>query len=258
MNIAKNCIFAEERTESEMTIEKRILENVKNLETFNVGIIEGLLAGDASLDRTRLNWYLAKLAGGGSIVRIGRGMYRMSGPNRVFLPGVSDETILLFNRVQEWFPDINICVYEGPWISRFMHHLASNQITYVEVEKDVVETVFHRLRDSGQLTYLRPDKQMIYNYIDMDRPAVFVKNLITESPLQTMSDIRIPTLEKLLVDMYCDPDFYYLQESEYFHIMHNARIHFAINVSRLLRYARRRGASDEIKKIFENSQNDID
>ena len=139
-----------------------------------------------------------------------------------------------------------------------MHHLASNQITYVEVEKDVAETVFHRLRDSGQVTYLRPDKQMIYNYINLDQPAVFVKNLTTESPLQTMSDIQIPTLEKLLVDMYGDSDFYYLQESEYFHIMHNARIHFAINVSRLLRYARRRGVSDEIKQIFDNSLNDID
>ena len=241
-----------------MTIEKRILENVKDLETFNAGMIEGLLADDASLNRARLNWYLAKLAGEGSIARIGRGVYRMSGPNRVFLPSVSDETILLFNRVQEWFPEIKMCVYEGPWISRFMHHSASNQITYVEVEKDVVETVFHRLRDGGQITYLRPDKQMIYNYINLVQPAVFVKNLTTESPLQTMSDISIPTLEKLLVDMYCDPDFYYLQESEYFHIMHNARIHFAINVSRLLRYARRRGASDEIKKVFDDSLNAID
>lgn len=241
-----------------MTIEKRILENVKNLETFNAGVIEGLLSDDASLDRARLNWYLAKLAGEGSIVRIGRGMYRVSGPNRVFLPEVSDETIILFNRVREWFPEIKMCVYEGPWISRFMHHLASNQITYVEVEKDVAETVFHRLRDSGQVTYLRPDKQMIYNYINLDQPAVFVKKLTTESPLQTMSDIQIPTLEKLLVDMYGDSDFYYLQESEYFHIMHNARIHFAINVSRLLRYARRRGVSDEIKQIFDNSLNDID
>ena len=241
-----------------MTIEKRILENVKDLETFNAGMIEGLLAEDASLDRARLNWYLAKLAGKGSIVRIGRGMYRMSGPNRVFFPGVSDETISLFNQVQEWFPDIKMCVYEGPWISRFMHHLASNQITYIEVEKDFVEAVFHRLRDSGQITYLRPDKQMIYNYINLDQPALFINNLTTESPLQTISDISIPTLEKLLVDMYCDHDIFFLQESEYFHIMHNARIHFAINVSRLLRYARRRGASDEIKKIFDDSLNDID
>jgi hypothetical protein len=65
-------------------------------------------------------------------------------------------------------------------------------------------------------------------------------------------------LEELLVDMYCDSDFYYLQGSEYYHIMHYARSRYAINLSRLQRYARRRPADNKIIPIFENCLYDID
>jgi hypothetical protein len=139
-----------------------------------------------------------------------------------------------------------------------MHHVASNQITYIEVEKDIAETVFHQLQDQGKTVYLRPDKDLIYNYIDLKTPVIFVKNLTSESPLQRISDVQISTLEKLLVAMYCDSDFYYLQGSEYYHIMHYARSRYAINLSRLKRYARRRNADNKIIPIFENCLYDID
>lgn len=241
-----------------MTIERQILDAAASLSTFTVVELKKNLGDTRSLARERLNWYLSKLTDEGMIVRIGRGQYAAKDSKKLFTPQPSEESITLYNQVQGEFPEIDICVYEGPWIFQFMHHLASNQVTYIEVEKDIAETVFHTLKDQGKAVFLRPDKDLIYKYVNMEQGVIFVKNLTSESPLQSVAGIKVPTLEKLLVDMYVDPDFFYLQGSEYNRIMLNARTHYVINQSRLLRYARRRNVSERINNIFESSLYDID
>lgn len=241
-----------------MTIKNQILDAIESFSTFNVAELQDRLAGTLSLDRSRLNWYLAKLADQGKIVRVAHGIYSAKNSKKQFVPQLSPETIDLYDQFHADFPEINMCVYEGNWLFQFMHHLASNQITYIEVEKDLAETVFHRLQDQSKTVYLRPNEDLISKYIDLAKGAIFVKNLTTESPLQTCSGTRTPTLEKMLVDMYCDPDFFYLQGAEYYHIMHNARTRYTINQSRLFRYARRRNVSQKIQTIFDNTLYDID
>lgn len=46
------------------------------------------------------------------------------------------------------------------------------------------------------------------------QPCHFRKNLVSEAPLQEVSGVPMPTLEKLLVDILRDTDFFYLQGSE--------------------------------------------
>lgn len=101
------------------------------------------------------------------------------------------------------------------------------------------------MRDEGKTAYLRPTRELIYNYIDLSQPSIFVKPLITESPVQDCSGILVPTLEKLLVDLQKDKDFFYLQEAEGVNIFQNALSLYSINESRLLRYASRRGIRKE-------------
>ena len=240
-----------------MTIEKQILSNVLSLRTFTTAELQNNLGKELYLDRPRLNWYLSKLADKGKIARVARGTYTAVDTKNRFAPEISQKAINLYNQINKKFPEIKLCVYEGPWLFQFMHHLASNQVIYIEVEKDVAESVFHSLQDEGKNAYLRPNKELIYNYVKLDKGAVFVKKLTSESPLQQISGIKVPTLEKLLVDMYCDSDFFYLQGGEYNRIMHNARSRYTINLSMLLRYARRRNVSENIKNIYNNSIYDL-
>lgn len=241
-----------------MTIESQILEAAASLDSFSVAQLQESLGGALNLERARLNWYLSKLAEDGRIVRVSHGRYTVAGSRKVFRPEPGAKAAGLYRQFREAFPEVGICVYEGPWLFQFMHHLASNQVTYIEVEKDIAETVFHRLQDDGETVFLRPDADLIYKYVDMDEGAVFVKHLTSESPLQTVTETKVPTLEKLLVDMYCDPDFFYLQGAEYNRIMHNARSRYVINLSRMLRYARRRNVAKAIQTIYENSEYDFD
>ena len=74
-----------------------------------------------------------------------------------------------------------------------------------------------------------------------------MKPLITESPVQKSNGVLVPTLEKLLVDLQKDQDFFYLQEAEGIYIFQNALSLYTINESRLLRYASRRGIRKEIE-----------
>ena len=93
---------------------------------------------------------------------------------------------------------------------------------------------------------------MIYRYVDMDSRVFFVKNLVSEAPLQKVSDVPMPTLEKLLVDILRDADFFCLPGSESEHIFENAFNLYAVNRNRLFRYAGRRKAKEEILSILEN------
>ena len=93
---------------------------------------------------------------------------------------------------------------------------------------------------------------MIYRYVDMDSRVIFVKNLVSEAPLQEVSGVPMPTLEKLLVDILRDTDFFYLQGSEGDRIIENAFNLYTINRNRLFRYADRRKVKKELSSILES------
>lgn len=93
---------------------------------------------------------------------------------------------------------------------------------------------------------------MIYRYVDIDSRVIFVKNLVSEAPMQEVSGVPMPTLEKLLVDILRDTDFFYLQGSESDRIIENAFNLYTINRNRLFRYADRRKVKKELSSILEN------
>jgi len=70
--------------------------------------------------------------------------------------------------------------------------------------------------------------------------------------LQEVSGVPMPTLEKLLVDILRDTDFFYLQGSESDRIIENAFNLYTINRNRLFRYADRRKVKKELSSILEN------
>jgi hypothetical protein len=75
-----------------------------------------------------------------------------------------------------------------------------------------------------------------------------VKALSSESPVSVREGVTVPTLEKMLVDIRVDEDFYYLHGSEAFYVLRNAAERNVINVSKMMRYARRRHIDTELQK----------
>ena len=208
------------------------------------------LDGEAEISRQTISWYLTKLTESGLLRRIGHGKYS-SQTKQQFVISPTDEQHSLSNELKQLWPYAHFCIYDGNAISPLQHHLASNNITYIETEREATSAVFNHLRDGGITAYLRPSRDLIYNYIDLSQPTIFVKPLISESPVQEADGVLVPTLEKLLVDIQKDKDFFYLQEAEGINIFRNALSLYSINKSRLLRYASRRGLRKEIGAIVQ-------
>lgn len=218
---------------------------------FGLHDLYAYLDGEADISRHTVSWYLTKLTESGQLRRIGHGKYAKDDKQKFTISPTEEQQSLNEALKQHW-PFAHFCIYDGSIISPLQHLLAANNITYIETEREATSAVFNHLKDKGLIAYLRPTRDLIYNYIDLSQPAIFVKPLITESPVQECNGVLVPTLEKLLVDLQKDADFFYLQEAEGFNIFRNAMSLYTINESRLLRYASRRGIRKEIETIIKS------
>ena len=223
---------------------------------FGLQDIYAYLDGETGISRQTISWHLTKLTETGWLHRVGHGRYAMQ-TKQQFTVNPTDEERRLNAELKKHWPFAHFCIYNGSVISPLQHHLAINNITYIETERDAVSVVFHHLRDTGREAYLRPSAEFIYNYIDLAQSAFFVKPLVTESPVQESNGLLVPTLEKLLVDTQKDQDFSYLQGAEGANIFSNALSLYSINESRLLRYACRRGIRKEIEELLQSARTDI-
>ena len=234
---------------------KNYSQNIMNYATlhpdFGLQDLYAYMDGNTGINRQTLSWYLTKLTESGQLRRIGHGKYARQ-TKQQFVISPTDEDRSLSEILRQHWPFAHFCIYNGSVISPLQHHLAANNITYIETEREATSAVFNYLRDEGRTAYLKPTRDLIYNYIDLSQPAIFVKPLITESPVQENEGVLVPTLEKLLVDLQKDQDFFYLQEAEGVNIFRNALSLYSINQSRLLRYASRRGIRKEIETIIQS------
>ena len=149
----------------------------------------------------------------------------------------------VYDLIHAQYPLVKVCVYNGETIAPLQHHLAFNQATYIEVERDSVESVFHQLQDTGYEVSCCPDEQMAYDYVDVKKKIVVVKALVSQAPLARQEGYYVPTLEKLLVDIRKDKDFYYMQGIEASYMTDTARQMYVINEQKLRRYAKRRNVA---------------
>ena len=75
--------------------------------------------------------------------------------------------------------------------------------------------------------------------------------MISEAPLQIIKDYQTVTLEKMLVDVFCDEELFFIyQGKEMKSIFKEAFGKYSINTNKLLRYASRRGKKEEINKYI--------
>ena len=204
-------------------------------------------AEESGYPKTAVNWFLHKLTSERKLSRIGRGVY--SGVLRQEFKNEPDEPLTkLARQIFDQYPGVRACFYQGTILSPLLHHLSYNALTYIEVQRELTEILFHRLQDAGEKVYLKPSREVMQNYIDISQSGIIIKPLISGSPVTIESGIPMPTLEKIIVDTLCDEDFSYLQCGEWEYIVDNSFSMFDINSSRLFRYAGRRGKMQEIKE----------
>ena len=130
----------------------------------------------------------------GIVQRVGRGVYERTGKS-AFAFEASESMRAIASSITKDFPYINYCVWD----------LA----------------VYQRLRDIHEKVLTT--KRMFDGLADYNG-FILVRRLVTDAPLMKRDGISLPTLEKFLVDIALDKEFFIFQGYEIEHIFSNAII----------------------------------
>lgn len=236
-----------------MNTRTAIISYAENREYFRFADLFSYLNNLFEISKVTLAWYLRGMVNDNSLFKLGRGIYTSRNvQTRQYIPRLGNKSVKLAKKISENFPFVTVSVFDGNVLADFQHHISSNELHYIEVDREAMESVFHFLKQQGYLAYLQPDKVFMYNNIDLSKEAFVVKPLISESPLTEYRGVKTPKLEKILVDILCDDDMDYLQGSEWNRIFDNANDKYSISRTAMLRYASRRNAKTAIEKAIEN------
>lgn len=194
-----------------------------------------------NLPLATINWRIYSLVQKGILERLGRGVFRI-GKNREFVPEITLQQKSLYKKILSLFPFSNICVWNTRIINEFSLHQSNINFTFVEVEKESLQSVFFELKEIKKNVFIEPTTEIIDNYVSTAENPIIVKTLITEAPLQKLVGITTITIEKLLVDLFCDKElFFAFQGKELLTIIKESFSKYSVNQSKIMRYASRRG-----------------
>jgi hypothetical protein len=221
---------------------------------------------ESELKETTFRWRIYDLKQKGIIKQVKRGVYAISYKPK-YTPLITEKLNKLSKIVSKEYDNINYCIWSTEWLNDFTQHQLGSFITILEVEKDFIESVFENYKEISHLrVHLKPDEFAIERYMEYENTLV-IKPLISRSPClkanleeKRKDKFKIPSLEKILVDVFCDTKtFYAIQGKELEYIFENAIKHYNINFTKLFSYAKRRGREDTIRAyITTNFSNLID
>ncbi len=230
---------------AELHVEK-LKEVFENKDHFQVAEIMAFYRSfDANTPKSTVSWRIYTLIENGIIQRIGRGIYKYGSGNN-FIPQTSTKIFRINSYMKNNFPYLAYIIWHISEINSLSQHLINKDIYYVEVERDAVDSVFEQLRDKYKYVLKGKLNEDIY----FGESTLFVRPLVTGSPTQTVKNVPTTTIEKLLVDLFTDKEFEFLQGSELTHIFTNAFSKYTINRDKLLRYASRKEKREVLAKFI--------
>ncbi len=205
---------------------------------------------DPDLNESTFRWRLYSLKAKQIITPISQDLFTLNfKPN--FKPDVSDVEKIA-GKVEKQFATMKYCIWSTKTISEFMLHIPGKFMTILEVEQDALEPLYEYLKTQNyNNVYIEPEAKEIERYIFDSEQPVILQSLISKTPIQKVGKIYTVTLEKLIVDLFCDKNlFIAFQGAELVHIINNTYHRYSINFTKLFHYARRRGKETDLKSYL--------
>jgi len=237
-------------------IEKRLIEEFKDRDTFSrEELFDFFRCLEPDLKEGTFGWRIHDLKNKNIIRSIHRGYYTISYKPK-YSPEISVELLKLAGIISDQFGDVKYCLWETDWINEFSQHQSGRKLVIIEIEKDLVESLYYEIKDKFKFDfYVNPDEKVIDFYISESPAPVIIKKLITRSPVLERVEKKIrfhtPLLEKILVDLFAESRLFYLyQGAELIHIYENALKSYTIDYTRLFSYAKRRERESDIRQFM--------
>ena len=93
-----------------------------------------------------------------------------------------------------------------------MIHQPGRFYILIEVDKNATQSVFFYLKEKKYSVFIDPTKDLIEKYLPDEKETLIVKSLVSEAPIQPINKINTATIEKILVDIYCDDVIFAAQQ----------------------------------------------
>jgi len=192
----------------------------------------------------------------GKLYRVGRGMYSFS-QKKDFKPIIENIELEIFQKLKAEFPFLKLCIWNTRILNSFMLHQTVINNIIVEVESDAdlrtmhSQAVFNYLKMHYKNIYHQPSASILDNYVLEQDQSIIVLPLVSEAPVQIIDEIATITLEKMLVDIFCNQKLFIAQQgNEMNTIFKEAQTRFRISEAKLFRYASRRGKKKYLREYI--------
>lgn len=180
-----------------------------------------------------------ELANRNIIERIGKGKFRL-GSGNIFTPELTTKHFKVNAAIKNKFPFTQYCIWDASFIQEFSQHISKTNFMLVDVERDSEESVYQLLREQFKEVFLMPGKEMLGDFFsDLKRPII-VRTLVSEAPYKIFRNVPVASLEKIIVDIFSDEEFVYLQSNELVLMLKAAFERYTISESKMVRYADRK------------------
>ncbi|MCR5643886.1 MAG: type IV toxin-antitoxin system AbiEi family antitoxin domain-containing protein [Prevotella sp.] len=236
-----------------MTIAEQILDYaVKQGQPFRRRDLMQAL-GTNNVSEASAHVLLNRLVEQGKLVKSGYGVYAFPKKGKqLFVYKPTEEEQVLAKQIRKNFPFVDFCIWKPSVLVPFMQHVPALGMTFVDVERIAMESVFFFLQGQNPTMpiLLNPTAQECERYITNEK-ILIVRVLVNEASVTEVAGMTVPTLEKILVDAAGDKEMNFAQGSELYTIFENAFDMNDVNTVRLLRYASRRNRKNFIQRIIE-------
>jgi len=234
-------------------IESKLVEDFKGMGVFSrQDLLDFYRELEPDLKESTFGWRIYDLKKRHIIKDVKKGSYTLEEKQR-FRPE-PDKTILKISKFLETSFDHHLYnIWNTAWLNEITELQITSFMIILEIDKDSVESVFHHLKDTGSFNniFLRPDESVINTYISESIEPIILKSMVSKAPIVKVKSVFVPTIEKILVDLYCDEKiFFAFQGHQLIKIYENCLDKYIINYSRLFNYARRRKREEAIKEFL--------
>ena len=194
------------------------------------------IARETKLGRKILWDYLSQLKAEKVVFDAGYGCY--SSVVKVFTLPTIERAQNITQFVKKEFPLVtDFIVWDTKMLQSFYHHTQTHHITFVEVEKDVLPSVYDKLYLKFQNVLRERRSKVFFELFDVTRNPVVVRGLVSRSSRVG----HVPALEKILIDMFMDLDKYnYIGRSDYLEIWRELIQEYRMDIRLVHSYSKRR------------------
>jgi len=228
------------------TIKEHIINYAKNKYYFHINDLKKYFAErDIEFKKNTLKQCLYLLKKEGLIYEAGKGWYSTIKEKLVLDTKPVEKIISL---IKKKFPLLEFSCWSTEQIKGFFHHLPSQFVTFVNADKDFLQSLKDFLTDNGYNVYLNPYKIEAEKYVELkNRPIILRPSISSREP----KDRFLAKVEKIIIDLFMETKKINLIDmEEYKKIVSNVVLNYRVDMAMVLDYAYSRKIKDRIQNII--------